>query len=134
MELLPLLLIVVVFWFLLIRPQRRRQQEMARTQRALGVGDEVMIGAGIYGTVRSVADDTLELEVAPGTTMRVARAAVVRVLAPGDEADDIHDADRDVDRDVDRDADRDATPEVTGTTDPTAERLAEDNEGRQDRG
>ncbi len=120
-ELLPLLLIVVVFWFLLIRPQRRRQQELARTQRALGPGDEVMLGAGIYGTVRSLADDTVELEVAPGTTLRVARAAVVRVLTPADQpglgpTDDA------------------VTPEVTGAGESPAQRLTEDNDGRQDRG
>jgi preprotein translocase subunit YajC len=127
MELLPLLLIVVVFWFLLIRPQRRRQQELARTQRALGAGDQVMLGAGIYGTVRSVADDVVELEVAPGTTVRVARAAVVRVLEAAERGDDVE---RSVDDRGDQAVDHGG---ATGTG-QAAERLAEDNEGRPDRG
>lgn len=84
---LPFVLIALVFWFLIVRPQRRRQQELASTQSALGVGTEVMLGSGIYGTVASVEDDTLHLQVAPGTTVKVARQAVVKVIdrseAPG---------------------------------------------------
>ena len=84
---LPFVLIALVFWFLIVRPQRRRQHELAATQSALGVGTEVMLGSGIYGTVASVEDDTLHLQVAPGTIVKVARQAVVKVIdraeAPG---------------------------------------------------
>ena len=77
---LPFVLIALVFWFLIVRPQRRRQHELAATQSALGVGTEVMLGSGIYGTVASVEDDTLHLQVAPGTIVKVARQAVVKVI------------------------------------------------------
>jgi preprotein translocase subunit YajC len=77
---LPLVLIVLAFWFLVIRPARKRQHEMTRIQSSVAVGTEVMLGSGIYGTVISVADDTLQLEVAPGTAVKVARQAVVRVV------------------------------------------------------
>lgn len=83
---LPLVLIVLAFWFLVIRPSRRRQQEMARTQASVQVGSEVMLGSGIYGRVVSVADDVLQLEISPGTTMRVARQAVVRVVDGSDDS------------------------------------------------
>ena len=79
-QILPLILIVLAFWFLVIRPARKKQQEMNRIQSSVSVGSEVMLGSGIFGTVTAVADDTLQLEVAPGTTMKVARQAVVRVL------------------------------------------------------
>lgn len=87
---LPLVLIVVAFWFLVIRPARKRQQDTARIQSSVDVGAEVMLGSGIYGTVTAVADDTLQLEVAPGTTMKVARQAVARVIedSAGDSADE----------------------------------------------
>jgi preprotein translocase subunit YajC len=77
---LPFVLIALVFWFLIVRPQRRRQQELASTQSAIGPGTEVMLGSGIYGTVASVDDDTLQLELGPGTVIKVARQAVVKVL------------------------------------------------------
>lgn len=79
-QILPLLLIVLAFWFLVIRPARKRQQDTARIQSSVDVGAEVMLGSGIYGTVVAVGDDTLQLEVAPGTTVKVARQAVVRVI------------------------------------------------------
>ena len=81
-QLVPFILIAVVFWFLLIRPQRKRQLEMMATQRAVTLGDEVLLGAGIVGRVVGELDDYLELEIAPGVAMRVARQAVVRVLQP----------------------------------------------------
>lgn len=84
----PLLLIVLAFWLLVIRPSRKRQQEMTRVQNSVAPGTEVMLGSGIYGTVVSVGDDTLTLSVSPGTEVKVARQAVVRVIEPvGDETD-----------------------------------------------
>jgi preprotein translocase subunit YajC len=81
-SLLPFVLIAVVFWLLLIRPQRRKQMELARTQRELQLGDEVMIGAGIVGRVAAVDDEFIGLETSPGVQLKVARGAVVRVLGP----------------------------------------------------
>jgi preprotein translocase subunit YajC len=82
--LLPFVLIALVFWFLIVRPQRRRQRELASTQSALGPGSEVMLGSGIFGTVASLDEETLRIEVAPGTVVKVARQAVVRVIDPQD--------------------------------------------------
>ena len=83
--LLPFVLIALVFWFLIVRPQRRRQQELSATQSSLGPGAEVMLGSGIYGTVVSLDDETLQLELSPGTTVKVARQAVIKVLDRPDE-------------------------------------------------
>jgi preprotein translocase subunit YajC len=80
--LLPLVLILLVFWFLIIRPQRRRQQQLTATQSSLGVGSEVMLTSGIFGRVVSLDDETIQLEIAPGTTVKVTRQAVVRVVEP----------------------------------------------------
>ena len=79
-SLLPILLIGVVFYFLLIRPQQRR----ARTQRELiqsvDEGDEVVTIGGIFGVVRDIEDDSVLLEVAPGTELRFLRSAIARKL------------------------------------------------------
>lgn len=77
---LPFVLIALVFWFLVIRPARKRQQEMSSVQSSVAVGARVMLGSGIFGTVVGLADDTVQLEVAPGTSITVARQAVVRVV------------------------------------------------------
>ncbi|HSV40609.1 MAG TPA: preprotein translocase subunit YajC [Nocardioidaceae bacterium] len=80
-NLLPLLLIAGLFWFLLIRPAQRRQREATATQHAATVGSEVMLTSGIFGIVTDSTDETLQLEVAPGTVLKVARGAVARVLS-----------------------------------------------------
>lgn len=79
---IPLVLIVLVFWLLVIRPARKRQREMSRVQASVEVGAEVMLGSGIFGTVVATAEDNVQLEVSPGTSLKVARQAVVRVVEP----------------------------------------------------
>lgn len=74
--LLPLVGIVLVFWFLVIRPTQRRQRQQVEMQSALGVGDEVMLTSGIYGSVVALEDDKVRVEVAPGTVLAVARGAI----------------------------------------------------------
>lgn len=79
----PLIFLAVaafLMWAVMIRPARRRQLELQGLQTSVEVGSEVMLGSGIYGTVISVDDQTIALEIAPGTTVKVARAAVVRIV------------------------------------------------------
>jgi preprotein translocase subunit YajC len=80
--LLPLVAIGLLFWFLLIRPQSRRQREVRQMQSALNAGDEVMLTSGIYGVIRSLDDDRVSIEIAPGVVVEVARGAVGQRLAP----------------------------------------------------
>lgn len=79
-SLLPLVGIILVFWLLVIRPASRRNREMARLQSALKVGDRVILGSGFYGTLRSVDDDPIDVQLADGVVVQVARGAVVRVI------------------------------------------------------
>ena len=81
---LPFVLIAVVFWFLVLRPARNQQKRLAATQSSISLGSEVMLGSGIYGRVSGIGDETFDIEVAPGTTMKVAKQAIVRVIEPDD--------------------------------------------------
>ena len=80
--LLPLVAILALFWFMVIRPQQRRQREVSALQSSIEVGQRVMMSSGIYGTIRSVTDDTARLEIAPGTEIEIARAAIAKVDDP----------------------------------------------------
>jgi preprotein translocase subunit YajC len=71
--------ILAVFWFLLIRPQRQRQAAHRNLLAELAPGDEVVTAGGILGTVRSIANDHVLLEVAAGTEVRVAKEAITGV-------------------------------------------------------
>ena len=73
---------LVLMWVLLIQPQRRRQQQQSRLMAELTVGDEVITVGGLYGRVQSVDDESVQLEVAPQTSVRVAKSAVATRIAP----------------------------------------------------
>ena len=62
-SLLPMILIFVIFYFMLIRPQRKKEKKVQEMLNALKVGDRVSTIGGIYGTITSIKDDTLELSV-----------------------------------------------------------------------
>lgn len=83
-SILPLILLVVVFYFLLIRPQRKRQQEAIRMQNSLTPGTRVMTTTGLFGTVVAVDNEDVILEVAPGIETRWVKAAIGRVVTPGE--------------------------------------------------
>ena len=91
--------LAVAFFFLIVRPQRRRAQAHRQFVATLQVGDEVMTTGGILGTVRSLDDDLVDLEIAPGTVIRVARMAVTQPLDPSvPDAPDVPDGAGDEDR------------------------------------
>ncbi len=79
----PLLLIVLLFgvmYFLMIRPQQKRRREAQKMQSALGPGDQIVTIGGLHGTVVTVDDDVVTLEIAPGVNAKFARPAIARVL------------------------------------------------------
>lgn len=90
-QLMPLLLIFVVFYFLLIRPQQKKQKVHKEMLGALRRGDRVMTGGGILGTITKVKNDTeVQVEIADGIKVLVARDTISTVMAktePADKAD-----------------------------------------------
>ena len=78
-------LLFVVFWLFLIRPQKKRMDAQRALISSLEEGDEVVTAGGIVGTIDSLEDDTMLLEVAPGTTIRVLRSAVGRKITEDEE-------------------------------------------------
>ncbi|MDG4830278.1 preprotein translocase subunit YajC [Solwaraspora sp. WMMD1047] len=80
---LPIMMIVLLFgvmYFMMIRPQQKRRKEAEQMQSSIGPGDEVVTIGGLYGTVTSVDQETVMLEVAPGVQTRYARPAIARVV------------------------------------------------------
>ena len=84
---LPLVAIALLFWLMVVRPASRRQKAVAQLQADLQPGQRIMLSSGIYGTVRSLADDRARVEIAPGTEIEVARAAISVVQTPPEPTD-----------------------------------------------
>ena len=67
---------IALFWVLIVMPQRKRRATQRELLMQLEPGDEVMTVGGLFGTVREVADHHVELEIAPGTQVRLAKSAI----------------------------------------------------------
>ena len=86
-SLIFLALLIVVFYFMLIRPQKRRVEQHKKLVDSIGLGDEVITIGGMYGTVRALREDEVELELSPGTKVRFIKSAIgKRVSEPGDDS------------------------------------------------
>jgi len=63
-------------YFVMIRPNKKARAEHQRMVESIQAGDEVMTTTGIFGTVRSVGDEELRLEISPGVEIRMVKRAV----------------------------------------------------------
>lgn len=85
-QLFPLLLIFVVFYLFLIRPQQKRAKEHEAKINAVQKNDEVVTGGGLMGKVTKVADDHVEVEIAPNVRVRAVKSTLVNVSPRGSKA------------------------------------------------
>lgn len=83
MGFLPLILMFAVLYFVMIRPQMKRQKEVKNMLEALAVGDEVVTAGGLMGTVTSLKDSYVSVEIVPGTEVKMQKSAVTAVLPKG---------------------------------------------------
>lgn len=82
--LLPFIIVLGAMYLLLIRPQQKRAKAQRELVASLGVGDRVVTVGGIHGSIQSLDDDTIRLEVSPGTSITMARSSVGRRLVDAD--------------------------------------------------
>ncbi|WP_369137793.1 preprotein translocase subunit YajC [Modestobacter versicolor] len=86
MESLPLLILVALaFVVLFVLPSRQRKKIQANAQAmqdSLTIGTPVMLTSGIHGTVAALGESTVDLEIAPGVVMTVARPAIMEIRKP----------------------------------------------------
>jgi preprotein translocase subunit YajC len=75
-------LMVGAIYLLLWRPQQRRISSVRRLQSEIQEGDEVLTTSGIYGRIARLGEADADLEIAPGTTIHVARGAIGQRIAP----------------------------------------------------
>jgi len=85
MSLLPFILIFVIMYFLIIRPQRQQMKKREEMLKNIRRGDQVVTGGGIIGRVTKVVDEKeVEIEIAEGTKVRVARGLLSEVRVKGE--------------------------------------------------
>ena len=78
-QIFPLILIFVVFYFFLIRPQQKRAKEHETKINSVQKNDEVVTGGGLMGKVIKVADDYVEVEIAPNVRVKAVKSTLSNV-------------------------------------------------------
>jgi preprotein translocase subunit YajC len=79
--LLPIYILIFIglIYLVGVRPQQKRRRELESILSGLKPGDDVVTLSGIYGTVTEVEDgETILLEIAEDTDIRMAKASIAR--------------------------------------------------------
>lgn len=77
-SLIFLAFLIAIFYFMLIRPQKKRMEAHRQLVESISPGDEIITMTGLYGRVGTIGDEDVEVEIAPGTTVRFLKSAIGR--------------------------------------------------------
>jgi preprotein translocase subunit YajC len=87
LSLVPFLLIFVIFYFMLILPQQKKQKQQKVMMEGLKKGDKVVTASGIWGTVTNLGKDTVTLQIADNTKIKMQREYIARLRSEEDDKD-----------------------------------------------
>lgn len=96
---LPFLLIMGGFMYFASRCQRRAMQATIDLHDSLQPGERVHTTSGLEATIVAIADDTIDLEIAPGVVTTWMKLAIRDRILPDDDIDE--ELNEDLDKDVD---------------------------------
>ena len=80
-SMLPLVMVFAIFYFLMIRPQKKRADKEREYVANIQKGTEVYTKSGIIGTITSITEKVVTLEVESGTKIKVLRSQLGGALA-----------------------------------------------------
>ena len=72
--------ILGIYYFFSRKNMKRQQQYFEKLQEALQVGKRVICANGLYGTVKKVDEEKVDVEIAKGVVITVSRFAISEVL------------------------------------------------------
>ena len=78
-QLFSFLLIFVVFYLFLIRPQQKRAKAHEAKIAGVQKNDDVVTAGGLMGKVTKVADDHVEVEIAPNVRVKAVKSTIANV-------------------------------------------------------
>jgi preprotein translocase subunit YajC len=81
-------LFVAVFYLLAVRPQRRQRRAHQEMVTMLKKGDEIVTIGGLFGTVRKIGPDWVELEIANRTRVKFLKRAVSTIVSEEEDEED----------------------------------------------
>jgi preprotein translocase subunit YajC len=78
---LPIIILFVIFYFLLIRPQQKKAKEHREMIANLKKGARIITSGGIFGTIISLDDTTVGLEIADKVKIKITRGNVAAIAS-----------------------------------------------------
>ncbi len=81
--LVPFIAMFGIMYLFMIRPQQKKLKEQQNMLGALKEGDEVLTSSGFLGTVKSITDAMITLEIDKDVNVRVLKSQVSTVLKGG---------------------------------------------------
>jgi len=78
---IPLLLIFGVFYFLILRPQQKKQKEQLKFITELKRGDMVITQSGIIGTIKTVSEKFVTMEVDDNVNLKILKSQIAESAA-----------------------------------------------------
>lgn len=72
----PFVLMGGIFYFMLWKPQKKEQQKRQNLLNSLKEGDEIITIGGIYGKITAISEKRVNVEIAEGVVIEMARNAV----------------------------------------------------------
>ena len=86
---LPLLIVLGAFMFFASRKQKKMMQATIDLHESLTIGDRIHTTSGLQGTIVGIADDTIDLEIAPGVVTTWMKLAVRDRITDDDDLDEV---------------------------------------------
>jgi preprotein translocase subunit YajC len=83
---LPIIILFAIFYFLLIRPQQKKAKEHREMISNLKKGNRIVTSGGIYGTIISIDDTTIGLEIAEKVKIKLSRGNVAGRISDNETA------------------------------------------------
>lgn len=70
----------LILSFISAKNMKKRRQDMQDIHTGLAIGTQVMFAGGIYGRIVAIEDETLNVEVAKSTIIKIDRFAVQAIV------------------------------------------------------
>ena len=83
---LPIIILFAIFYFLLIRPQQKKAKDHRDMIGNLKKGTRIITSGGIYGTIISIDDTTIGLEIAEKVKIKISRGNVAALITDNEPA------------------------------------------------
>ena len=121
-----------IFYFLAVRPQRRQRQAHSEMVAMLKKGDEIVTVGGMFGVVRRLGDDWVELEITRGTRVRFLKRAISSIVSEEEDEDEYDEYEDEIEAPADEELVDEEAADAVAEDEPAADEALAEGESEAD--